>query len=135
MFQDTRSRQSQDDQNKEQQKKAQEAAAETQRRMQNEALTRTVDAERQNIDGKMREVKASERGGASHGQVAAKAEELLMGSIDFDLSRNAMPTFLEDNRSELRHNIRRAIANRVSEIESQREEQDKKGFFAEKKPE
>ena len=135
MFQDTRSRQSQDDQSKEQQKKAQETAAETQRRMQNEALTRTFDAERQNIDGKMREVQAVERAGASHGQVTAKAEEMLMGSVDFDLSRNAMPSLLEDNRTEIRDNIRRAILNRVSAVEPQREDTEKTNFFAGKKPE
>jgi hypothetical protein len=135
MFQDTRSRQTQDDQSKEQQKKAQDTAEETQRRMQNEALTRTLDAERQNIDGKMRDVQVAERRGATQGQVAAKAEEMVMGSVDFDLSRTAMPSFLEDNRNELRYAIRREIMNRVAEIEPQREERDKHNFFSEKKPE
>ena len=135
MFQDTRSRQTQDDQSKEQQKKAQDTAEETQRRMQNEALTRTFDAERQNIDGKMRDVQAAELRGSTQGQVAAKAEERMMGSVDFDLSRTAMPSFLEDNRNELRYAIRREIMNRVSEVEPQRVERDKHNLLSENKPE
>lgn len=135
MFQDTRARQSQDDQAKEQLKKAQDATAEMQRRMQHEALTRTFEVERQNIDGKAREVQAAERGGASQAQVAAKTEALVMGSVEFDLSRNAMPSLLDDNRGELIHNVRRAILERASAVAAEREEREKANASAGQKPE
>ena len=135
MFQDTRSRQSQDDQSKQEQKKAQDATAEMQRRMQNEALTRTSEAERQNIEGKTREVQASERGGASSAQVAAKTEELTMGSLEFDLGRNSMPSLLDDKRNNVIDDVRRAIHQRASAVIAEREEREKFDAASGQKPE
>jgi hypothetical protein len=135
MFQDTRARQSQDEQSNQEQKKAQDATGEMQRRMQSEALTRTSEVDRQNIEGKTREVQASERVGASSAQVAARTEEMVMGSLEFDLSRNSMPSLLDDNRSKVIHDVRRAILERASAVIAEREEREKSDAAAGQKPE
>lgn len=107
-------------------KQAQDAVAEAQRRMLSDAQQRSVDLQRQTIDGRVEDVRAKERQGASAQQVADKAKENTLGNLDFDLSRLSPPSINEDKRGEIRVAYMRAIEARAKEIEVKQVEQHEK---------
>lgn len=104
-------------------KQAQDAVAEAQRRMLSDAQLRSVDLQRQNVEGRVEDVRAKERQGASAQQVADKAKENTIGNLDFDLARLTPPSFNEDKRGEIRLAYMRAVETRAKEIEAKNVEQ------------
>lgn len=133
MFQDTRTRsgsdQSQDQnkdkreqqerQNREAQRKAEEITKETRERMANEAALRSYEMH-QTINGRMEEMRAQERAGASAQAVAAKVEERVLPDVQHDVSKLNLP-FNEDRRGELIANARRSIMERAKPVEAETE--------------
>lgn len=69
---------------------------ETQRQVESQLETRTVDLHRQTIEGKGQEIQVNERAGASKQQVIDQAQQNIMGSVDFELSKLKPPSFLSD---------------------------------------
>lgn len=131
MFQQTQSRSRQDgstqeDQvSKEQQQKAQALTSETQRRMEQDATKKSLDEQRQAIDGKMRDVQVKERGGVLKQDVVEATKAQMSGEIDFALSQLTPPSFLEDHRAATRADILKAITERAETAVAQREEKER----------
>ena len=134
MFQSTQRMQSpegNDPQKQEQQKRdqqAQDAVAEAQLRMMNDAQVRGMELQRQTIEGRVEEVRAKDHQGASAQQVAERAKENTLGTIDFDLARLTPPSFNEDRRQEIRMEYMRAVAVEAREIEARKVEQETTGL-------
>lgn len=132
MFQNTpRTHGSQDpnSQRDEQQKRdqqAREVVDESARRMMSDAQLRSLELQRQNIDGRVEEVRAKERQGVSAQQVADKAKENTLGALDFELGQLTPPTFNQDKRGEIRLAYMRAVDTQAKEIEAKRVDQDEK---------
>ena len=130
MFQNTpRTHGSQDptSQRDEQQKRDQQAldaVDESARRMMSDAQLRSLELQRQNVDGKVEEVRTKERQGSSAQQVADKAKENTVGNLDFELGQLVPPTFNEDRRGEIRLAYMRAVDTQAKEIEAKRVDQD-----------
>ncbi len=111
----------------EQQKRDQQArddVAESARRMMSDAQLRSLELQRQNVDGKVEEVRTKERQGSSAQQVADKAKENTVGNLDFELGQLVPPTFNEDRRGEIRLAYMRAVDTQAKEIEAKRVDQD-----------
>jgi hypothetical protein len=131
MFQNSPRPQSSQDsssQREEQQKRdqqASEAVDEAARRMMSDAQQRSLDLQRQNIDGKVEDVRAKERQGASAQMVADKAKEETVGSLEYDLARLTPPSFNEDRRGEIRLAYMRAVDLQAKEIEAKLDEEKK----------
>ena len=126
MFQNTtRSHTSRESNPQEEQEKrdqqAQDAVDEAARRMMNDAQQRSLELDRQNIEGRVDDVRAKERQGASAQMVADKAKENTLGRLDFDLARLTPPSINDDRRGEIRLAYMRALEVNAKEIEAQRD--------------
>lgn len=111
----------------EQQKRDQQArddVAESARRMMSDAQLRSLELQRQNVDGKVEEVRAKERQGVSAQQVADQTKQNTVGDLDFKLGQLVPPTFNEDRRGEIRLAYMRAVDTQAKEIEAKRFDQD-----------
>jgi hypothetical protein len=118
-----------DPQTQEQQKREQQAhdaVTEAQRRMMSDAQLRSLELQRQTIEGRVEDVRAKERQGASAQQVADKAKENTIGSLDFDLGRLTPPSLNEDTRGEIRLAYMRAVDVQAKELETRQVEQQEK---------
>jgi hypothetical protein len=94
--------------------------------MMSEAQLRSLELQRQNIDGRVDEVRAKERQGVSAQQVAEKAKENTVGTLDFELGQLKPPTFNDDRRGEIRLAYMRAVDVQAKEIEATRVDQDER---------
>jgi hypothetical protein len=94
--------------------------------MMSDAQLRSLELQRQNIDGRVEEVRAKERQGGSAQQVADKAKENTLGALDFELGQLTPPTFNQDKRGEIRLAYMRAVDTQAKEIEAKRVDQDEK---------
>lgn len=117
---------SQRDEQQRRDQQARDAVEESARRMMTDAQLRSLELQRQNVDGKVEEVRAKERQGASAQQVADKAKENTIGTLDFELGQLAPPSFNQDRRGEIRLAYMRAVDTQAKEIEARRVDQDEK---------
>jgi len=130
MFQSTQrtnSLQGSQDQREEAQKRDQQAQAaveEAQRRMMSDAQLRSLELQRQTIEGEVEHVRAKQREGASAQQVAERDKENTVGDLDFELGRLSPPRFNEDKRGEIRLAFMRAVDTQAREIEAKHEAQE-----------
>jgi len=116
--------QDQRDEGQKREQQAQAAVEEAQRRMMSDAQLRTLELQRQTIEGQVENVRAKERQGASAQQVADKAKENTVGNLDFELGRLSPPNFNEDTRGELRLAFMRAVDTQAKEIEAKQAAQE-----------
>lgn len=103
----------------EQQKEAQKRTEETRQKMEAELQRNAAIAQQQTIEGKVQEVKANERAGASKQAVIDKTSELVMGSVEYDISRTKPLeglSFVQDQSGKHREQIQRAIHDAAEEI-------------------
>jgi hypothetical protein len=91
--------------------------------MMSEAQLRSLEIQRQSIDGRVEEVRAKERLGASAEEVAARTKQDAVGSLDFALSQLSPPSLNEDKRGEIRLAYMRAVDTRAKEIEAKQLDQ------------
>lgn len=122
MFQSTRSPADQERVNQEQQQRARDATTETQQRVESQLDNRTVEVQRQTIEGKAQELQATERAGATKQDVVNQVHGNIMGSVDFELSRLKAPSFNTDRRAEYRDNAERKIQETAEQIIAKQEE-------------
>lgn len=125
MFQDTRQSQRQDQGQQQLESQVKTTTDETQRRAESEAQLRAYDAQRQAIDGTVRDVQGVQRDAISKQQVTDKAQERVMPGVDEALSKLQPPSFNQDTRGQFRDEIRKAIAERAHAVDEQKDEQDK----------
>jgi len=117
---------SQRDEQQKRDQQARDVVDESGRRMMSEAQLRSLELQRQNIDGRVDEVRAKERQGVSAQQVAEKAKENTVGTLDFELGQLKPPTFNDDRRGEIRLAYMRAVDVQAKEIEATRVDQDER---------
>lgn len=122
--------QAQQEQRRDQQ--AQDAASEAHRRMMSDAQLQSFELQRQNIEGRLDQVRVKEQQGASSQQVADEAKQNSLGQLDYDLSRLTPPSLAEDKRGEIRLAYMRAVDERAKEIEAKRVESDVKEQLGER---
>jgi hypothetical protein len=125
MMQVTNSRQEEKNREEEQKKNAQQKTQETKEKTEHELQKHPITIDRQDIEGRAREIRAMERAGASKQEVVDKTNQMIMGSVEYDISR-AQPLeglpLVKDESSKLRESIQRAIHDAADEILKKQEE-------------
>ncbi len=118
------SRQEQDKRNQDQQKEAETKTKETTDKVEKELPTHPIDVERQNIEGRIQEIKGTERLGASKQEVAGKTEPMV-GAFEYEISRNKPFSGLSLNRDTSGKEIelvKKKIYDVAEEVAKKREE-------------
>jgi hypothetical protein len=100
--------------------------------MMSDAQLQSFELQRQNIEGRLDQVRVKEQQGASSQQVADEAKQNSLGQLDYDLSRLTPPSLAEDKRGEIRLAYMRAVDERAKEIEAKRVESDVKEQLGER---
>lgn len=109
----------------EESKDAQQRTEDTRKQVELTLPSRDIIVEHQNIEGKVQDVKANERPGATKNEVADKAGELILGNVEHDISR-AKPlgglSFNQDDSQERIGDVRKAILDAAEAIAKKQEE-------------
>ena len=101
------------------QEESRAAVDEAAQRMRHELEVKTVQLQRQSLEGSAKQIDEMVRQGASAKEVAEQAKQANLGQLDYDLSRLKPPSFVHDERGKIREAYMRAVDNQAKGVEAE----------------
>jgi hypothetical protein len=95
------------------------AVDEAARRMRHEAEVKTVQFQRQSLEGSAKHIDQMVRQGVTAKEVAENTKQANLGQLDYDLSRLTPPSFTKDERGKIREAYMRAVDTQAQAVEAE----------------